>query len=191
MTLDQLAEKHGTDKGTRAVKSGLVPKAYTLAYAKHLARLCGWNCRLLEIGIATGASLRMWKEWLPEADIIGVDENLAAVRSVGPEARAYHGSQADITFLDLVGREAGPFDAIIDDGSHQSDDQRASLAALWPWLSPGGVYAIEDLHALGAAEMVVTLHAGCSGLARGATWLHGLASIHWYSRLVILVKGTS
>ena len=37
------------------------------------------------------------------------------------------------------------FDVIIDDGSHRFPDQEKTLLELWPSLSPGGVYIIEDI----------------------------------------------
>ena len=59
------------------------------------------------------------------------------------------GSQADPELLQQVGRAADfAFDLIVDDGSHMSDDQVASLMYLWPFLKPPhGIYALEDLHA--------------------------------------------
>ena len=37
------------------------------------------------------------------------------------------------------------FDIIIDDGSHRFPDQEKTLLELWPSLSPGGTYIIEDI----------------------------------------------
>ena len=55
----------------------------------------------------------------------------------------------DQELLRQVGTAASfTFDLIVDDGSHMSDDQVASLKYLWPFLKvPHGVYALEDLHA--------------------------------------------
>jgi SAM-dependent methyltransferase len=39
-----------------------------------------------------------------------------------------------------------PLDIIIDDGSHLMRDQQQTLAALWPLVSPGGLYVMEDVH---------------------------------------------
>ena len=45
----------------------------------------------------------------------------------------------------LLGDE--PFDIIIDDGSHHSDDIIQAFRSLFDKLRPGGVYSVEDLHA--------------------------------------------
>ena len=37
------------------------------------------------------------------------------------------------------------FDVIIDDGSHKPSDQIKSFEILWPMLSDGGLYIIEDV----------------------------------------------
>jgi uncharacterized heparinase superfamily protein len=41
----------------------------------------------------------------------------------------------------------GGVDVVLDDGSHDSRHIRASLDVLFPLLSEGGVYMMEDLHA--------------------------------------------
>src|SRR4029079_2980064 len=40
----------------------------------------------------------------------------------------------------------GPFDVVIDDGSHASVHQQLALACLFPHVAPGGLYFIEDLN---------------------------------------------
>ena len=41
---------------------------------------------------------------------------------------------------------AGPYDIIIDDGGHTPEEQMVTFEALWPYIAPGGIYVIEDLH---------------------------------------------
>jgi len=41
---------------------------------------------------------------------------------------------------------ATPFDIIVEDGSHASHHQQIALATLFPFVAPGGLYIIEDLH---------------------------------------------
>ena len=99
------------------------------------------NC-VMEIGVKEGGSIRMWSEYFPHAEIIGVDivdppgEYSEATIVVGDATRA-----ETFEYLDN-------FDVIIDDGSHRLQDQLATFRLLWPKLNPGGVYLIEDIHDL-------------------------------------------
>jgi hypothetical protein len=43
-------------------------------------------------------------------------------------------------------RELGPYDIVVDDGSHVSMHQQVSLLHLWDAVQPDGLYIIEDLH---------------------------------------------
>ena len=56
------------------------------------------------------------------------------------------GDQSDGIFLQDVATKHGPFDIIIDDGGHKMHQQIASFNALWPRLSDGGLYVVEDTH---------------------------------------------
>ena len=109
---------------------------------------------LLEIGIggttsltgfdtsAGGQSLRMWQDYLPNARIVGIDIARKAV--TGARISTEQGDQADVAFLADVARRHGPFDVVIDDGSHLGPDVKASFEALFEHLVPGGIYVIED-----------------------------------------------
>ncbi len=58
------------------------------------------------------------------------------------------GSQSDASFLKQVIDEFGPFDIIIDDGSHHTAHQIQSFNHLFDMgLKAGGQYLVEDLHA--------------------------------------------
>ena len=56
------------------------------------------------------------------------------------------GDQSDGIFLQDVATKHRPFDIIIDDGGHKMNQQIASFNALWPRLSDGGLYVVEDTH---------------------------------------------
>ena len=45
-----------------------------------------------------------------------------------------------------VDEQYGPFDIIIDDGGHTMEQQIISIETLFPLLSDGGVYLVEDTH---------------------------------------------
>ncbi|NHN54549.1 class I SAM-dependent methyltransferase [Calidifontibacter sp. DB0510] len=104
--------------------------------------------RFLEIGVAEGGSQVFWRSFFgPEATIFGVDIDPSCAGLVDPTvAQVRIGSQDDPAFLRSVVEEMGGVDVVLDDGSHISEHQQASFETLWPLLSDGGVYVIEDVH---------------------------------------------
>jgi SAM-dependent methyltransferase len=107
--------------------------------------------RVLEIGVETGGSLEMWAEFFPRAQVFGVDRRKPK-RKLASRTHLILGDQSDPEFRAKLASELDPLDLIVDDGSHQFDDQRETLLALWPVLRPGGVYIVEDVHTSYRAE---------------------------------------
>lgn len=134
MRLDEIGLKHGTDKASRW-------HDYLKIYEQIMPAT--WPISLLEIGWFDGASMRTWREYLHEdSTIVGVDiEDKEMIPGV-------HFRQADSTTTRIaaVAEEFGPFDFIIDDGSHLSPDVINSFIRLWSQVKPGGYYIVEDLH---------------------------------------------
>ena len=107
--------------------------------------------KLLEIGVGGddndvgGRSLLAWQAFFPFATIIGVDylprEAVATRR-----ARFRQANQGSAEDLARLCAEEGPFDVIIDDGSHLSQHQLFSFHHLFDALQDGGIYVIEDVH---------------------------------------------
>jgi len=62
-----------------------------------------------------------------------------------PRLRAVQGDQNDSGLLNKIGRQPGPFDIIIDDGSHVNEHVKTSFRSLFPYVRPGGLYVVEDL----------------------------------------------
>ncbi|MBJ7338777.1 MAG: class I SAM-dependent methyltransferase [Mycolicibacterium sp.] len=107
--------------------------------------------RMLEIGVFHGGSLQMWRRYLhPDSVIVGIDIDPATARFDDP-ARGIHvrvGGQQDVDFLRRVVDELGPFDVILDDGSHLASHIIDTFRYLFPnALADGGLYLVEDLHA--------------------------------------------
>jgi 8-demethyl-8-(2-methoxy-alpha-L-rhamnosyl)tetracenomycin-C 3'-O-methyltransferase len=133
LSLDELFLKHGTDKSS-------LNHNYAPTYERYInpARVKS----LLELGVDRGASLRAWRDWLPWADIHGIEINYR----LGIEGCVIHyGNATDKVLIDRL----GVFDLIIDDASHETAQIERSLELLWPHLSSGGWYVIEDLAANG------------------------------------------
>ena len=119
-------------------------------YTKHFDQYRDRPIKMLEIGVFRGGSLRMWKDYFhPDSTIVGIDidktckDHEIADRNVFVRI----GSQADPEFLAEVNEEFGPFDIILDDGSHKTHHQNISFGALFrSALKDGGCYMVEDVH---------------------------------------------
>ena len=143
--LDDLAFECGTDKGALC-STGLFPKCYTKYYSAHLGHLRKEPIKLLEIGVAKGCSLVMWRQYFPNAALYGIDIDPACRESV-PGVTIFIGDQEDEVFLQhFVHQTEGNFDVIIDDGGHTMAQQICSFLTLFSHVKPGGMYVIEDLH---------------------------------------------
>lgn len=120
---------------------------YLPVYERYLAAYRNKPFRMLEIGVFKGGSLQMWREYFGErATIYGIDIDPQCANYANAPNIVRIGSQDDPAFLAAVVAEMGGVDVILDDGSHIARHQRASFKALWPLLSEGGLYIIEDMH---------------------------------------------
>jgi hypothetical protein len=125
---------------------------YFEAYHAIFAHRRAQAMRILEIGVYKGASLRLWKQYFddPECVLVGIDIHPSCAQFDSPRENVHVriGSQADAAFLDAVTREFGPFDIIMDDGSHHTSHMIASFNHLFASaLKDDGIYLAEDLHA--------------------------------------------
>jgi hypothetical protein len=125
---------------------------YTDHYATHLRPYRWRRNRILEIGVggyeslSPGGSLRLWRDYLPRSQVVGLDINDKEV-DLGPSVRFVRGDQTDV---DALSRAVAALDGsptiVIDDGSHLVEHAATSFEFLFPLLSAGGLYVIEDLH---------------------------------------------
>jgi hypothetical protein len=121
---------------------------YLPLYDRYLAPYRERPVRMLEIGVFKGGSLALWRRYLgPAATIFGIDIDPDCAAFDGQHGQVRIGSQDDPAFLADVIAEMGGVDIVLDDGSHDSRHIRTSFRALFPHLSDGGLYMIEDLHA--------------------------------------------
>ena len=124
------------------------PPTYLDVYQRILDPFQGRPISLLELGVHSGHSLLLWREFLPEARIAGLDlrgcpENIDGLDNV----TFIHGRQEDAALLEATARQHGPFDLIFDDASHIGRLTKASYLHLIGHLKPGGLYIFEDIAA--------------------------------------------
>jgi hypothetical protein len=134
--LEYIARKHGSDK---------LGHGYLKHYKRHFKSLRHTTRKLLEVGVGAGASLRTWKDYFPKAEIFGLD--IADRRSHEEDRiKIFQGDQNDPAVLAEIAARWGPFDIIIDDGSHVSEHIITTYFSLFPRLKANGLYVIEDLY---------------------------------------------
>lgn len=119
---------------------------YTKLYPLYFEPLRAEKLKLFEIGIDKGSSMKVWKEYFNNAEITGLDI-LDLKHMTEDRINVVQGDQKDCALLTRTNGKYGPFDIIIDDGSHHNDDMKATFECLFPLLKPGGIYVIEDIHA--------------------------------------------
>ena len=149
MNLDSIGLKYNTDKASKLEynEKYIQGHDYLKYYEFFLRDLIDEEFALIELGCYTGASLRMWNEYLPNAQIIGVDLNSNLKDILERENINFICSNATADDLpDKILKEAKfNIKCIIDDCSHAWGDQRYSFEMLFPILGNGGYYIIEDL----------------------------------------------
>lgn len=102
------------------------------------------GCSFMEIGLAMGDSIKLFDEYFDKSNIIGVDISVVftptkyknKVKIIEADATKYN-------FLKEI--EGATFDIIIDDGSHQTQDQLDTFNLLKGKMNKGGIYVIEDI----------------------------------------------
>ena len=154
--LDALGVKFGTDKSS-------LHHDYLSFYERFFEEFRNEKIKVLEIGVFGGASLEVWEAYFPNAVIIGADIDPGVPRFPGSRVIVEILDQSNVEELVNLGVKHGPFDIIIEDGSHQWEHQITSLRTLFPFLRPGGFYVVEDLQTnYGAQE---TNYRGVSSLS--------------------------
>ena len=174
---------------------------YLAIYERHFAPYRNTPIRVLEIGVQNGGSARMWRDWFgPDATIFGIDIDPDCAAANGEAAQIRIGSQDDKRFLSSVVDEMGGVDIVIDDGSHMMKHIHTSFRALFPRLSEGGVYLIEDLHSAywrafgGGYRSNSSFIETAKGLVDDMhAWYHGngqleAGGVHFYDSVVVIDK---
>jgi 2-polyprenyl-3-methyl-5-hydroxy-6-metoxy-1,4-benzoquinol methylase len=130
--------KDGTDKNTL--------HSYIKTYERVFAPLRDTACYILEIGIYSGAFLKILADYFENAQIYGLDIDLSNLRfgKDDPRITIYEMNGTDPTSISKLG--AKYFDLIIEDGSHIPDEQIATFSNYAPLISPNGIYIMEDIN---------------------------------------------
>lgn len=150
--LDELAYKYGSDK------TPLIKHHYTQWYYPHFKDKRESIKKVLEIGVGdavemawtgvpnyqTGASLRMWRDFFPNAKVYGADIKDLSVDSERIQVfQCNQASQGDLEYL--ISQTGCDLDLIIDDASHIPEHQVFTCKRLMPMMVVATTYVIEDV----------------------------------------------
>lgn len=143
-SLADLALEFGTDKLTHG---------YLTTYEKYLAPRRKDPLTIVEIGLKKRAkgvagceSLRMWREYFPNARVVGLDIIDVATLPVVNGTEVYQCDSTDPKLLaSVLERHGIQPDILIDDGAHTPRSHQIALGVIFPRMRSGGIYFIEDL----------------------------------------------
>jgi hypothetical protein len=119
---------------------------YFDVYHRHLHKFTGQPVHVAEVGVYSGGSLDMWKQYFgPHCTVYGIDCQKECKEYEDERTRIFIGDQADREFWAEFRRQVPQLDVLIDDGGHQTQQQIVTLEEILPHLRPGGVYICEDI----------------------------------------------
>lgn len=143
MSLVELVDNNNTDKNT--------DHSYLDTYDKlfHSSKFTAKN--ILEIGMASGGSIRLWYDYFLNAKIYGVDVNpVSSIRADilnKPRIRTYSETNGyDFSFVqrEFIDKDIR-FDLVVDDGPHTLKSMIQCILLYSELLSDNGILVIEDV----------------------------------------------
>lgn len=147
-TLSDIAKEYPTDKD-------FTHNYYNAVYEHFFSPIRLEVRRVLEIGIGGfwgemgwvhGNSLKVFRDYFENAEIVGADIQNYDITDLGERVRVKWLDQSKKELLRELKDQEPLFDIILDDGSHNTHDQQITFAELMSHVTPGGIYIIEDLH---------------------------------------------
>ena len=159
-------------------------------YHRHFERFIGRDVHVMEVGVYSGGSLPMWREYFGKnCQIYGVDIEKACEVYRSDQIEIMIGDQSDRAFWEDIRKSIPRVDILIDDGSHHPEHQIITLEEMLPHLSPGGIYLCEDLH--GVPNYHAAYIAGIASLMNGGQSSRlalEIDSIHLYPAVAVIEK---
>ena len=142
-----LAAAAGSGTGSCPESDKFYWHRYIPSYEQAFASL-GDVADILEFGVLDGASIHWLADRFPHSRIIGVD--IIAPRPSWPHSDRIDYAEADqsnpSTVAAMFAKFGRRYDLIIDDGSHLPPHQASCLIEALPFVRPGGLYILEDVH---------------------------------------------
>jgi len=151
--LCEIGKKYDTDKSSQRNNVTNVRHChpYTLFYDGLFKNRKNENLKIAELGILDGGSLLMWKEYFTNSEIYGLEYNNNLINNFKQKFNNERITLAniDVTNKDSILKAFGElnimYDIIIEDTTHQFEDQIRVIENTYQYLKPGGIMIIEDI----------------------------------------------
>ena len=120
---------------------------YIDIYDQYFSKYRNQEFVFVEIGIAHGGSLQMWRKYFGEKALIyGIDVNPECKQFEKGNTKIFIGSQQDPVFLEQIKKDIPKIDILLDDGGHTMKQQIVTFNHLFEHIKEEGLYVCEDLH---------------------------------------------
>jgi predicted O-methyltransferase YrrM len=151
--LCKIGQKYDTDKSSQRnnVTNSRHCHPYTLFYESLFRSRKNENLKIAELGILEGSSLLMWKEYFTNSEIYGFEYNDNLINNF---KRQFNNERITLKNINVTDAESIirafneldiMYDIIIDDTTHQFEDQIRVIENTYQYLKPGGILIIEDV----------------------------------------------
>ena len=161
--LCQIGSKYDTDKSSQRLNADHQNHChpYTCFYHSLFKNSRHLSLRICELGILYGASLKMWRDYFTDVQLHAFEYNTEYIQlfkniefdnvptHILPHLRPVSLEEIDVTNHANIAKQfqcAGfTYDLIIEDTTHQMDDQINVIMEATAYLNPGGVLIVEDV----------------------------------------------
>jgi trans-aconitate methyltransferase len=144
-----LGVKYPTDKSPYNTEGNLHKHAYTSIYNLLFSNIRYKDIKLGELGILDNNSMLSWREFFPNAKLYGFewfDERLDKAVNDNIDCKYIKMNVKDINSIsEGLSISGSNFDILIDDSTHQFEDQIKFINEAYKHLNPGGILIIEDI----------------------------------------------
>ncbi|AYV86694.1 MAG: hypothetical protein Sylvanvirus6_35 [Sylvanvirus sp.] len=153
--LCEIGARYDTDKSSQRQRVSDIRHChpYTILYHSFFKRHRQSPIRISEIGVLQGASLLMWHEYFENASIHGFDYDDTLLSTFQQTLQPLDGrvsvSKMNVkdasTIRNAFSSIGGIWDLILEDSTHEFDDQIRFVQESMSFLRPGGMLIIEDV----------------------------------------------
>lgn len=120
---------------------------YFDVYERYLSKFIDKSPTIIEVGVQSGGSLEMWRNYFGEgATIVGIDIDPRVLQNKVDGVDIIIGDQSDPSLWDSIFEKYPNVDIFIDDGGHYMNQQISTFNRVFPRVNIGGVYICEDTH---------------------------------------------